>query len=225
MLPNKLNIAKWIVALRSGLYQQAKSTLRNSVGYCCLGVACEISKIGFWKPVLGSRSHTYTDGGDYGTESSLPSNVRSWLGLELSNPLVASNLPAISANDEQGWSFAQIADGLEALYLDGKKAEDIVRIARAEPDAWLVLAEAHDADLGSTYLCNTLSHPDSYGASTVAAIPKDVRTAMRNRIMANLDESGVAYDGENMTSEEEREGRVLACLMFAEIAADEVGDA
>ena len=33
---------KWVVALRSGKYEQGKEALRNGDKYCCLGVLCEI---------------------------------------------------------------------------------------------------------------------------------------------------------------------------------------
>jgi hypothetical protein len=34
--------AKWIAALRSGEYQQAKGVLNSTAGMCCLGVLCDI---------------------------------------------------------------------------------------------------------------------------------------------------------------------------------------
>jgi hypothetical protein len=34
---------KWIKALESGKYPQAKNTLRSKEGYCCLGVLCEVA--------------------------------------------------------------------------------------------------------------------------------------------------------------------------------------
>jgi hypothetical protein len=34
---------KWADALESGEYQQSKGRLKTKYGYCCLGVACEIS--------------------------------------------------------------------------------------------------------------------------------------------------------------------------------------
>lgn len=37
-----------IKALRSGEFKQIKNCLHTSEGYCCLGVACEISKLGNW---------------------------------------------------------------------------------------------------------------------------------------------------------------------------------
>jgi len=39
----KKNVAKkWVKALRSGKYKQSREMLKNSGGYCCLGVLCEI---------------------------------------------------------------------------------------------------------------------------------------------------------------------------------------
>jgi hypothetical protein len=39
---------QWIPALRRGKYPQTRGTLRDFVGYCCLGVACEVSSIVTW---------------------------------------------------------------------------------------------------------------------------------------------------------------------------------
>jgi hypothetical protein len=35
--------SRWIEALRSGEYEQTKSNLSDGLGYCCLGVLCEIA--------------------------------------------------------------------------------------------------------------------------------------------------------------------------------------
>lgn len=40
--PTVKNIEKWVVALRSGEYKQGQCALQNTIGYCCLGVACDI---------------------------------------------------------------------------------------------------------------------------------------------------------------------------------------
>ena len=45
-------------ALRSGKYRQTRGRLRDSKGFCCLGVACEISGVGKWNGDEG-----YNDGG------------------------------------------------------------------------------------------------------------------------------------------------------------------
>ena len=47
--------AKWLEALRSGRYRQTSLMLRDKVGFCCLGVACDISGKGTWKAFLSSN--------------------------------------------------------------------------------------------------------------------------------------------------------------------------
>lgn len=90
-----------------------------------------------------------------------------------------------------------------------------------ESTAWRLLAEDHDAGLGSSYLCNTLKYGDAY-PTRVSKAPLDLRVQMIGRIDAALDFPGnAAYDGEDLTYAEEREARVLACLLFAEQARDE----
>ena len=39
---SKQNAIRWANELRSGKYQQTKFKLQDSIGYCCLGVACEM---------------------------------------------------------------------------------------------------------------------------------------------------------------------------------------
>lgn len=47
----KMNDAekKLVEALRSGKYNQSRYGLRRPDGFCCLGVACDISGLGVWK--------------------------------------------------------------------------------------------------------------------------------------------------------------------------------
>lgn len=43
----------WLVALRSGKYEQGKRFLRAGEQYCCLGVLCDLAateKVDTWKP-------------------------------------------------------------------------------------------------------------------------------------------------------------------------------
>ena len=79
---DKERITIWCEALESGIYQQAIGKLKDGNGYCCLGVACEISNLGEW---------TYS--GEYSTDDgitrfTLPLIVQNWYGLEHENPLV-----------------------------------------------------------------------------------------------------------------------------------------
>lgn len=95
------NMRKWIAALRSGKYDQGRGQLATINGYCCLGVACEISGLPY--------------GASY---AELPLAVRDWLGIESYNPnLLGVGACATVANDTLHMSFAEIADALEKTYL------------------------------------------------------------------------------------------------------------
>jgi len=130
---------QWTAALRSGDYTQGKFALKTREGnFCCLGVACELAvKEGVTKHV-GSTCTCGTDGCNSGSgyenqhgnpvNSTLAENVMDWLGLataggELKDavqygqspdgePVVANSLAGL--NDDAGWTFAQIADLIEA---------------------------------------------------------------------------------------------------------------
>lgn len=101
----KENIRKWVKALRSGRYVQGKGQLKGA-GYCCLGVACEL-------------------------ELAEPNSERSWAAfptrgsMEKSmglcpDPKVRTNNGYITVarlNDEENYSFEEIADAIERTYL------------------------------------------------------------------------------------------------------------
>lgn len=140
MKVKKLNMAKWIVALRTTKVAQTKWALRDAVGYCCLGVVCTISKLGKWEPTVSGSAFNFVVGkGKKQTVISniLPAQVVKWLGLEEheTNPAIEgdglTSVTASKGNDIQNLTFSQIADKLEARYLPGEKAEDIVRKAKA----------------------------------------------------------------------------------------------
>jgi hypothetical protein len=101
-----------IAALRSGKYQQTKSQLRHGNAFCCLGVACEISKLGEW---IGQRYSTH----DNISTFILPKSVQDYFGfsnrtgLLLSDSLIDDD-PALSTMNDHGHSFTEIADFIEA---------------------------------------------------------------------------------------------------------------
>jgi hypothetical protein len=39
---NKVVAAKWVAALQSGEYAQTQEALRDTKGYCCIGVLCDL---------------------------------------------------------------------------------------------------------------------------------------------------------------------------------------
>ena len=104
------NAKKWVAALRSGQFKQAKHSLKTSTGYCCLGVACH---------VLGEEVLPLEDWED---EVELSHAAAALLGLRttsgaftrslLTNGGYQSSLTGL--NDHGGKTFAEIADIIES---------------------------------------------------------------------------------------------------------------
>lgn len=99
----------WVEALRSGNYQQAADELRSDHGFCCLGVACDLSKLGEWR---GSRYQTP----DYEHNGELEDDVKRWLGLRTRVGFFEpfEEFDNLAEMNDGGKSFAEIADVIEA---------------------------------------------------------------------------------------------------------------
>ncbi len=120
------NIRKWIKALRSGEYSQTTGVLRRKftdafgtqigVGYCCLGVLCDIfkPKDAMWTPdsqgyyaILGD---VYAPGSDFTQITGINfRDFEKWYGV---------GLPHL--NDHENASFDEIADMLDLWLLNTK---------------------------------------------------------------------------------------------------------
>lgn len=111
---NKTLKEKWVVALRSGEYEQGKGYLRVGGTYCCLGVLCEIGvKEGVIQRGGGERSRYYYDAENFSSSMSLTTTMREWAGLtKEEDPEVDSVNQLIRMNDN-GDSFTEIADWIE----------------------------------------------------------------------------------------------------------------
>lgn len=114
------NAKAWVKALRSGEYKQIQGRLRVGDAFCCLGVACNLfSKTNtkanwVWGPdEYNNNVDTYHF---LGTTSVLPASVREWLGLNtLHGDLrTLSGSSLVSLNDDEMFTFDQIADEIEA---------------------------------------------------------------------------------------------------------------
>lgn len=128
---------QWTAALRSGDYPQGKFALKTAEGnFCCLGVACELAvAAGVTKRIdrkCNCSTADCTSGSGYENydgnpvNSTLPDSVREWLGLEAAGGSLketvyfgdredenyATSLAGL--NDDGGWTFAQIADLVDA---------------------------------------------------------------------------------------------------------------
>lgn len=105
----------WVRALRSGLYAQDRRQLKSSLGYCCLGVACDASGLGEWDHV-----NRYLGAG-----ALLPTEVVMHYGLMSpsavfnANSLYASGCVTLcSLNDTANFNFSQIASFIERAISD-----------------------------------------------------------------------------------------------------------
>lgn len=134
---NKENMRLFIEALRSGEFAQGRSTLAAKIGedsqwkYCCLGVACEIAIRNGAVVEVQEHEITYTDAGHRlyrtygGTSTVLPASVLGWLGLGgdqtdprlLTGHTAEHTAHATNLNDNQHWTFEQIAEGFERTFL------------------------------------------------------------------------------------------------------------
>lgn len=111
------NAKKWVAALRSKEYEQTKGALHNQVGYCCLGVACDLyqSEVGDLSVEVHDNDHeriTYYDN----EGGILPPKVRDWLGLTDDSAVYREPygmFSLVSANDS-GRTFEEIADIVES---------------------------------------------------------------------------------------------------------------
>jgi len=98
---------KWISALRSGKYKQTNNTLKNSFGYCCLGVLCDISEVSEW-----DSYNEYENNNMF-----LPESVKEWAGMSSDvGKFPDSDGPRYStlmSKNDSGSSFNEIADLIE----------------------------------------------------------------------------------------------------------------
>lgn len=133
--PNKERLRLWVNALRSGYFKQTTSVLRGVIdfdeeqdenpkyGYCCLGVACMVA-------AANGCDFDLADAWSDLTDEILPLQVSQWFGFgdhlddcydpKLAQTLGSDDEPhwrhASHLNDEEGWTFEQIADAVEAKY-------------------------------------------------------------------------------------------------------------
>lgn len=116
------NVQKWITALRSGDYEQTTEVLRGDVGFCCLGVACDIH--------AKETKMEWSDDRSYMQHlTDLPEEVVEFYGLPFSKGILVEILNNSNPvdltilNDNYGYSFSMIADEL-ANWIDNERVED-----------------------------------------------------------------------------------------------------
>ena len=107
---NKELKKRWVAALRSGEYQQTREYLQDEIGYCCLGVLCDLVDSNKWSVVDNEDYPIYISYcfDNYITDREFPDH--NWLKNIGLDPDTARYLA--SQNDE-GASFKEIADYIQ----------------------------------------------------------------------------------------------------------------
>lgn len=121
------NIRKWVDALRSGEYEQGKNCLaqetENKIKYCCLGVACELAyQENFVDKVVIEAAHGQSSifYGASVQSGCLPIEVMRWLEVDANDPYIHVAGDWLSALNDEGLTFNNIADLIEVSFLDGE---------------------------------------------------------------------------------------------------------
>ena len=97
---------RWMTALESGEYKQTRSRLRDANGFCCLGVACDVSGLGEWRKLSGLDKFEFRTSYGARADLGLPFSVREQLGISHDDNR-ADRL--VELNDHEGKTFAEIA--------------------------------------------------------------------------------------------------------------------
>ena len=108
------NAQKWVKALRSGKYKQAKKALGRGERRCCLGVLCDLAvkaKV-ISKPATVEFKRKKVLEYD-GSIEILPQSVADWVGLRSKIGLFENGDDCLSRRNDRGVGFKKIADLIE----------------------------------------------------------------------------------------------------------------
>lgn len=108
---NVPNVRKWVKALRSGKYKQAKYVLHDGEGYCCLGVVCVLAGM---KPKFRKGQHHFGQ-----STCILPTQAKRWLGIKDDDPIIGRR-SATTLNDDDNLRLKTIANRIEKDWLNGR---------------------------------------------------------------------------------------------------------
>jgi len=125
-------VKQWTDALRSGEYKQGKGALCNVNGFCCLGVLCDLHGLSYKKfSAINTLTYFHKSKSkasidflplDFANELSLnnrgnPTDFLKTYNLGLAPHLTGRSLSEL--NDEEGVTFEEIADVIEAWHKAG----------------------------------------------------------------------------------------------------------
>ncbi len=114
---------RWLKALRSGEYKQARKQLRFHDHYCCLGVLCDLHSKetgtqwhrGSYPHKTGDPDLTYHTITYMKMEGLLPEEVSAWAGISDSDPKISRGEQSVKLSklNDDGASFTEIAELIE----------------------------------------------------------------------------------------------------------------
>ena len=133
----KREIAKrWVEALTSGKYEQTTGKLQRTepgengepVGFCCLGVLCELAVAdGVIPPAFHSDLLSTGMYGKSGVCSTLPDEVQEWAEVEVDDPRLEPGPAAASyLNDTVGKTFEELAEAIKLTYLAPRRGDKVL---------------------------------------------------------------------------------------------------
>lgn len=103
-------VREWVAALRSGKYEQTKGHLHTPEGFCCLGVACDISPdLGGWAREGDADYYPYEIAG---VSEFLPDEAVELYRLTTDGG-ARENEDSLAGLNDRGDTFAEIADVIE----------------------------------------------------------------------------------------------------------------
>ena len=103
----KRNRKKWVNALRSGEYRQAKERLFDGDAYCCLGVLCRVAGINAVLEEDGS--YTFD-----GFSKIAPDKAMEFVGLSDEAGTYARGDAVLASKNDFEFDFGEIADIIES---------------------------------------------------------------------------------------------------------------
>lgn len=111
-------MGKWVAALRSGEFNQARGRLRTDTGFCCLGVLCEIFRrenphLAQWNEQLRFEINTSNVKKKI-HDDKLPDVVISWAHMNTASGTLGST--SLGMRNDDGVNFEDIADIIEKTW-------------------------------------------------------------------------------------------------------------
>lgn len=105
---------KWLEALRGSKYKQAREALKDSCGFCCLGVLCDIVDPNGWKENIWRRNDDMHDDDDdiVYSDGELGRIMRQYVRISDTDETILISMND-GTNGNKLHSFIEIADYIE----------------------------------------------------------------------------------------------------------------